>query len=139
MIDELVEDLKRDEGFVPHVYNDHLGYATLGFGFLVDERRGGGIPMPIAQEWLKYEIRHRRQQLTLRWPDFLSQPSDVQRGLLNMAYQLGIDGLLAFRKMLEALEQGDRNRAADEALRSRWASQTPERAERVSALIRGSV
>lgn len=57
--------------------------------------------------------------------------------MANMAYQLGVSGVLRFRKMLEALRAGDREKAAEEALDSAWATQTPERAQRVARLIRG--
>jgi lysozyme len=54
-----------------------------------------------------------------------------------MAYQLGPSGVVAFKKMLAALEAGDRIAAAEAALDSKWATQTPNRAQRVAALIRG--
>lgn len=135
MIDQLIQDLKRDEGFVEHVYPDHLGYLTLGYGFMVDERRGGGIPEPVAQYWLEYEIEKRFDSLLEKLPWLVDQPEDVQRALGNMSYQLGVNGLLNFRNMLAALESGDRETAASEALNSRWAQQTPHRAKRVAALI----
>jgi lysozyme len=40
---DIVSILEKEEGFVPHVYKDHLGYWTIGHGILVDERKGGGI------------------------------------------------------------------------------------------------
>jgi len=67
----------------------------------------------------------------------MSQPPDVRRALLNMAYQLGVSGLLNFSKMLTALQAGDREEAAREALDSLWAKQTPNRARRVALLLRG--
>ena len=138
MITQLVaQDLKRDEGWVPHAYQDHLGYWTLGYGFLIDERRGGRIPQHIANQWLEWEINQRWAKLTTELPWLEDQPEDVQRALANMAYQLGVGGVLRFRKMLEALRAGDREKAAEEALDSAWATQTPERAQRVARLIRG--
>lgn len=137
MIDELVEDLKADEGWEPSVYKDHLGYLSLGFGFLVDERRGGEIPLKIAEDWLVYAATERWNQLVNHHPWLQGQPEDVQRALGNMCYNLGVGGVSNFKNMLQALKDGDRNGAADEALDSRWATQVPERAKRVAALIRG--
>lgn len=138
MIVQLVaEDLKRDEGWVPHAYQDHLGFWTIGYGFLIDERRGGQLPKHIALAWLQWEIERRWEQLTREAPWLEDQPEDVQRALANMAYQLGVSGVLRFRKMLGALRAGDREKAAQEALDSLWAAQTPARAERVAELIRG--
>lgn len=138
MIPQVVaEDLKRDEGWVPHAYQDHLGYWTIGYGFLIDKRKGGRLPKHIGNQWLQWEIEQRWRELTDAEPWLDDQPEDVQRALANMAYQLGVSGVLRFRKMLQALRDGDREKAADEALDSVWATQTPERAQRVAWFIRG--
>ena len=137
MIDELVDDLKRDEGYVPYAYQDHLGYWTIGYGFLVDKDKGGQIPKSIAESWLMLAINDRWNALVSRKPEVLDYPEDVQRALGNMAYQLGVNGLLRFKKMFAALDAGDRVLAAQEAWDSTWAKQTPERARRVTRLIRG--
>ena len=137
MIDELLDDLKSDEGWRPYVYDDHLGFATIGYGFLVDARKGAGLPKPVAEYWLRYIVSERVTELQRRWPPFDKQPKDVQRALLNMSYQLGLGGLMNFQKMLTALAQGDRATAALHALDSEWARQTPARARRVVTLMRG--
>lgn len=134
---QVIDQLKRDEGFVPHAYKDSLGYLTLGYGFLVDERKGGRIPSEVADHWLEWEVSRLSTLLTQRINCYADQPEEVKAALLNMAYQMGWRGLLGFSKMLAALEAGDREQAAREALDSRWAAQTPERAQRVAAMIRG--
>ena len=103
MIDSLIEDLKYDEGFVEYAYEDSLGYLTIGYGFLIDKRRGGKIPQKIAEEWLHHEVVERWGKLTTKLPWLLNQPEAVQRAICNMAYQLGIDGVLRFKMMLTAL------------------------------------
>lgn len=135
-MNDVAEQIKSDEGFVPHAYRDHLGYLTIGYGFLIDEDRRGRIPKEVAEYWLHWEIGRIEQRLMkeLWWH---TQPKEVRNALINMAYQLGISGLLSFRRMISHLQLGDRNAAADEALDSRWARQTPERANRISAAIRG--
>src|SRR5690606_5314487 len=88
MIPQVVaEDLKRDEGWVPHAYQDHLGYWTIGYGFLIDERKGGRLPKHIGNQWLQWEIEQRWRELTDAEPWLDDQPEDVQRALANMAYQ----------------------------------------------------
>lgn len=134
----ILDDLKRDEGWVPHAYQDHLGYWTIGIGFLIDVRKGGALPMPVAEHWLAYLLDRIEEQLDARLPWWREQPDDVQRALLNMAYQLGVNGLLNFKRALAALKAGDRAGAAREALDSTWAKQTPARAARVAALIKGT-
>jgi len=137
MIDELTNDLKTDEGWEASVYQDHLGYWTLGWGFLVDERKGGEIPVSIAEQWLTYAVTKRWNALVDRHPWMSDQPEEVQRALGNMVYQMGVGGVSNFKNMLNALQSDDRELAATEALDSRWAIQTPERANRVTDLMRG--
>lgn len=38
--------LTSDEGRVPHAYQDHLGYWTIGVGHLIDRRKGGVAELP---------------------------------------------------------------------------------------------
>jgi lysozyme len=139
-VDPLLEDLRRDEGFRSFPYGDSHPdkYQTIGYGFLIDERKGVGLPRPVAEFWLRYAVNERLAELQRRWPAFKDQPPDVQRALGNMAYQLGAAGVIAFKKMLAALEAGDRIAAADAALDSKWATQTPARTQRVVALLKGA-
>lgn len=132
----LKEDLKRDEGFVPYAYTDSLGYLTIGYGTLID-KRGGGLPEDICDELLTRHIEENIIKLNNQLPWLKKHPENVQRAVANMAYQLGISGLLKFKTTLRLIEQKRYNEAADNALLSLWARQTPERASRVTNLIRG--
>ena len=135
---DLIDDLKRDEGWRASVYQDTEKYWTIGYGFLVDPSKGGELPKHIGDIWLAHAVEDLWNQLIARIPWLMDQPADVQRALGNMAYQLGASGVVGFRNMLAALLDGDRELAADEALDSKWAKQTPNRAARVAALIRGT-
>lgn len=133
-----VEDaLKVEEGWRPHVYPDSLGFATLGYGFLVDSRRGAGIPKPVADYWLAYVIGMNRVELDQKLPWLQSQPQDVQDALVLMAYQIGVTGVLGFHRMLEALQSGNRPEAAAQLLDSELHKQTPARTERLAAKLKG--
>ncbi len=132
----LKEDLKRDEGFVPYAYTDSLGYLTIGYGTLID-KRGGGLPEDICDELLTRHIEENIIKLNNQLPWLKKHPENVQRAVANMSYQLGISGLLKFKTTLRLIEQKRYNEAADNALLSLWARQTPERATRVTNLIRG--
>lgn len=137
MIDDLVDDLKSDEGWEPSAYQDHLGFWTIGHGFLIDERKGGRLPVEIGEHWLIHLTHKMWNAFAKAEPWVLDQPEDVQRALGNMVYQMGVEGVRGFRKALAALQTGDRELAAKEALDSRWANQTPNRAKRVTDLMRG--
>lgn len=138
MIEALLEHLRAAEGWRSCVYRDHLGYWTIGYGFMVDERRGGGMPRAIGDYWLRHAIDGVLRELAERWPKFAEQPEHVRIAVAAMAYQLGVGGVLGFRAMLGALEHGRIDAACTHALDSLWARQTPARARRVVAMMRGS-
>ena len=138
LTDLVAADLRSDEGWRESVYQDHLGFWTIGYGFLVDARKQGRIPKEVADYWLAHEIDRVDTRLSNALPWYESAPEPIQRALMNMGYQLGVSGLLRFRRTLSLIEAGKYEDAADEALRSRWADQTPNRAKRVTDLIRSA-
>ena len=131
----LIEQLKRDEGLRLQAYRDHLGYLTIGYGRLIDEQKGGGITEAEAEYLLSNDIKRTVSDLERRYDGWDSLPEKCQHALINMAFQLGVNGLLAFKNMQAALLEKDYKRAALEALNSRWAKQTPARASRIAAMI----
>lgn len=64
------------------------------------------------------------------------QGNNVQRAVGNMTFQMGLGGVLKFKKMLAALQVKDYTTARREALNSAWARQTPQRAKRVTDLMK---
>jgi hypothetical protein len=49
-----------------------------------------------------------------------------------MAFQMGARGLLEFKKMLQAAQEGDYGTAALHMVDSKWATQTSTRAHRLA-------
>jgi len=137
LIGQIADDLRRHEGTVLHAYPDHLGYWTIGVGRMIDERRGGGISEAEAEHLLANDIDRIAARLQHE-AGFRNSPSEVKRALVNMAFQMGIKGLLGFTNMWRALEQHDYETAATEALDSKWANQTPTRANEVADWIRSA-
>lgn len=133
--DRLLEMIRRHEGFVSHAYQDHLSYWTIGYGRLIDERRGGGISRDEAEYLLSNDVSQVKEQLSERLPWWDQIDEARQAALVNMAFQLGIDGLLQFRNTLHLIQNERWERAAREALNSRWANQTPERAREIAGII----
>lgn len=129
------DQITRHEGCVLHAYDDHLGYTTIGVGRLIDERRGGGISYEEAMILLENDIQEVVEQL--RGEDgFDNFPEPIQQALVNMAFQLGVSGLKSFQNMWNAIKQKDYDKAFEEALDSKWATQTPERAKEIAEIIR---
>lgn len=129
------ELLKREEGFVPHAYQDHLGFWTIGYGTLIDERKWAGITEEEAVYLLRNRIKEKREELTDRMGWWLKLDEVRQTVLLAMVFQMGIAGVLAFKNTLAALKEGDYVKAAKGIRGSKWAQQTPGRAERMAKAI----
>jgi lysozyme len=126
------ELLIKEEGFVGHAYKDHLGYLTIGFGRLIDKRRGGGITRAEALSLLVNDVDKVRSEFDIRIPWWRSMNEDRQTVLIAMAFQLGITGLMQFKNTLKAMKAKDYAKAAKGMRASRWARQTPGRAERMA-------
>lgn len=133
MKQELARQLRGDEGTKSHAYQDHLGFWTIGVGRLVDSRKpGSGLRPEEITFLLNNDVDDRINQLGKRLPWF-AMLDDARKGvLLNMSFQLGVEGLLAFKNTLSMVEQGKYTEAAENMLLSKWATQTPERAKRLA-------
>lgn len=132
---KIIARLIADEGEVLHVYDDHLGFATIGVGRLVDKRNGGGISQDESRYLLRNDIARCRAQCEQRL-DWFNQLDDVrQDAIICMAFQLGIEGVTQFKMMIRALTIGDYVAASVEMRESTWHKQTPARCERMARVI----
>ena len=135
-VDEATKQLKSDEGLVLHAYSDTVGMLTIGYGRLIDKRKNGGISKQEAEYLLRNDIDSRVQTLQNRLPWF-NKLDDARKGvLLNMSFQMGVEGLLGFHATLARVQAGDYMGAADSMLQSKWATQTPNRANRLAQQMR---
>ena len=127
----LISSIKRSEGFVGTVYQDTLGIDTVGYG----------TKMPLDEDEAELLLAHRLEKFMFslqdKKPDMMELSEERRDVLYEMAYQLGIGGLLKFKKMWSAIEERDFFIASLEMLNSRWAKQTPLRAKRLSKIMRG--
>jgi len=119
----VVDDIKEFEGFNGNIYKDSLGFNTIGYG----------TKLPLSETEATMLLKHRlsiaKCELLAYKPNVSILPNDVQDIILIMVYQLGIEGIMSFKKMWKALDKEDYVIAAKEMLDSRWAKQTPKRAK----------
>ena len=139
MRDNIIRSVRGEEGEVLHAYNDHLGYATIGIGRLIDKRKGGGITKEEAAYLLGNDVDKVIAQLNKRLPWWTKLDAARQGVLVNMAFQMGVDGLLGFKNTLAMIERGAYADAANGILKSLWAKQTPARAKRMAEQMRTGV
>lgn len=135
-ITKATDQIRRHEGEVLHAYQDHLGFWTIGVGRLIDKRKGGGITKEESEYLLRNDISDVFVDLSLRLPWYKDLIEPRKAVLINMAFQLGIAGLMGFTKTLSLIEAGQYSQAADQMMLSKWASQTPKRASEMAEQMR---
>lgn len=129
---DLKSQLLREEGAESCAYQDSLGYWTIGVGRLIDSRKGGGLSNEEIDMLLENDIKRNYDAVlaALPWVEKLSDRR--QAVLIGMAFQMGLGGLLKFKRMLALAENGQYSEAAIEMLLSKWAQQTVKRAYRMA-------
>lgn len=133
MTEGLRDRIARHEGFRGRPYKDSLGFITIGFGRCLDTK---GISQDEGLYLLDNDIGDATREVLGALP-WVEQMDEVRRGVLvEMCFQLGLDGLMQFKHMLAAAQQQIWDRAADEMLSSTWAQQTPERAQELAGIMR---
>ena len=128
----IIDTIKENEGLRLNAYTCSEGKITIGYGRNL-EGRG------ITQEEADYLFENDIERLTdsLMWCDMIQDTPEVNIVLFDMAYQMGFAGLMKFKNMLAAIKVQDYNLAAHELLDSKYARQTPERAQRNADILRG--
>ena len=137
-IEQLREDLKRDEGCVYSVYLDHLNLPTIGIGHLVtewDEEYGKPVGTTVSEDRVN-ELFDKDVQVTIEeceqlFGNFQDLPEEVQQILANMMFNLGRPRLSKFRRLCKAVAERDWQEAAVQMEDSKWHKQVPNRANRL--------
>jgi len=125
--------IKGYEGLRLKPYRCIKGVLTIGYGRNLE---ANGISLDEAEYLFQNDLRVAIEGCRGRIEFFKELPVEAQKVLVNMAFQLGVEGLLKFKKTLQYLEQRDFASAADEMLDSHWARETPGRARELSDIIR---
>ena len=144
----LIKSIAGNEGFKPKPYIDHLAskkipadefkiiqknwdklVVTFGHGHTYISNRGSEI-------LIVFKIERIKKVLSKKIDFFTTAPIEVQDVLCEMAYQMGVYGLLKFHNTLHHLKHEYYEMAAAEMLDSKWArKQTSNRAKILSNRI----
>lgn len=133
--------LEYEEGYREKAYHCSEGYPTIGIGKRIGLKNDDlhhfdfTCPKPVAYAWLDEELKVIGKELKNHsW--FTNLSDDRRCIIVSMAYQMGVVGLFKFKNMIKHLSNEDYDNAATEALNSRWAKQTPNRANRHADVLR---
>ena len=133
---KLLDMLKRHEGVMYYVYDDHLGYATIGVGRCIEKNVGLGLSHDEIEYLLQNDVKRCIEELDSNFPWYRNLCEARRDAMINLCFNLGLPRLKKFIKALAAMEAGNYEEAAVEFLDSRWAKQVGSRALEVTHMIR---
>lgn len=145
--EEVYKRLEFHEGFRKESYLCTEGKCTIGIGHNTEARDWTPEEKKAIGDWKKGITRNAAMMIlrndvnlcldklkTLGFWYYLDD--ERQYALLDMCFQLGWNGLLKFKKMLEAIRVKNFAEAAHQCMDSTYARQTPTRAKRIAVLLR---
>jgi len=135
MTSHLLEAVKLSEGFRDKVYKDTLGIDTIGYGFAIKDLV---LDKDIAETILRRKLDNLIDRANKRFKFLKNLPQEAQDIVYEMCYQLGVTGVSKFKKTLLYLENKEFRMVSKEMLDSKWARQTPNRANKLSDIM-GSI
>ena len=137
-MDRLLESVKKHEGYRNKVYLDTLGKRTVGVGHLCvedfwedDKEYEKKFLMTILEHDLETAIKGAKDLMSEN--GCMDMDEVAEEIIIEMIFQLGKTGVSKFKNMWKALSALEYSTAASEMLDSRWAKQTPNRAQAMSA------
>ena len=106
---------------------------TIGVGRNLDDK---GISESEATLLLMNDIQDAERDLKWHMPTYRSLTQTRKMVMLDMAFNLGVRGVMKFKKMHAALALRDYEEAARQMLDSRWAEQVGQRALTLAEMMR---
>lgn len=147
-LDEVVQRFVLHEGVRLKPYKDTKGKLTIGVGRCIDTNPFTCEELKAVGDWekgitknaafflLRNDIKRVSKECKNNIPFYEELNDDRRYALLDMCFQLGIGGLLGFKKMLAAMGVGNWVEAKKQCLDSKYAREdSPKRAERIANTI----
>lgn len=133
-MDDLEKTILAHEGLRNHVYNDSLGIPTIGIGRNISPS-GPGLSDDECLYLLRNDIERVRK--SLQPYDWYNKQDDVRKdAIVELVFNLGLDGFLKFKNTIKYLSNKDYRMAAYQLLNSKWATQVHGRANNIADRIR---
>ena len=132
MTESVSDRIKRHEGCRLSPYKDSEGIWTVGYG-----RNLESVPFTQAEvDFMFLTDLNRARKAAETFPEYAALDNVRAGVVVEMIFQMGRAGVSRFKRFWAATGAQDWNRAADEMLDSKWAKQTPERAQELAEIFR---
>ena len=126
------EQLIQYEGLRLKPYLDSVGKLTWGIGWNIEDTELREIEAVFRAD-NDIEYFHDWLQRSFRWFSVLDETRQIV--LINMAFNLGTQRFITFKKLIAALNSQDYEVAALEMLDSKWAAQVKGRATELAEMM----
>lgn len=136
---DIISLLNKEEGFSEIPYYCSAGYPTIGIGQRIGPK---GAPLKmyeftvsksLAAVWLAEKVKETLADMD-KYDNIraaMNACNDPRQAvLISMAYQMGAKGLAGFTNILKSIAAQNWHAAQSGMLASKWARQTPNRAQR---------
>lgn len=128
---ELMNQLKRQEGVRLDAYQDSLGNWTIGVGH-TPAFEGQVIRADMVDSLLIGDLAEAQSEMLTSIPWVQSLDPIRYCVLWNMVFNMGIEHLIEFKNMLSACKMRNWKEASKQMMDSLWATQVKERADELS-------
>ena len=132
-MDDLIDSIKKHEGYVGIVYKDSVGVDTIGYGFAIKDLN---LEEDVCDLILERKVNKLRLDVKKKFDWYCNMPTPIKDIVIEMCYQMGVNGFSKFKKTIKLLSQEKFYEASFEMLDSKWAVQTPGRAKQLSTKVR---
>ena len=134
----LIKRIKKNEGFSRKPYKDQLGFLTIGFGHLVLSNEKHLLNKKINKKELEKIFINDFNKALNDYNIFLKPlSSNIKESelLIEMVFQIGIGGVLKFKRLLFNLNKGNKHLVCFEMMNSLWYKQTPHRVKNLITIF----
>ena len=130
---DLLNRIKHHEGFRKSVYQCTEGFDTIGYGFAIKDLN---LEEDVCDLILERKVNKLRLDVKKKFDWYCNMPTPIKDIVIEMCYQMGVNGFSKFKKTIKLLSQEKFYEASFEMLDSKWAVQTPGRAKQLSTKVR---
>ena len=131
----LIDSIKNHEGFRSRVYKCTAGYDTIGYGAAIKDLE---IDEDIAEMILIRQVHKLEKRVAETFDWYETCPDTIKDVIVEMCFQIGLSGVMKFKKTLTYCSEKDWANMSVEMLDSKWArSDSPNRAKALAKRVAG--